>query len=863
MMTISEIIQKLHRTFPGGVELRFLHPTLYIVCVDARFEGASAEERQKLLGNIGQFSVDDLRVIRSIGVAELYLLTPAERAEDDASLGATNEGQHWLAWFTPSEFRGPAPILHPQSSKVVHFYGFKGGQARSTVLVLLAKALADAGYRVLVVDADVEAPSLDTILGVAADSPSATLMGLCGWADEVTPVAKAYAGEDQTGYVDLLACRPRSKAYDMDFAAFLLNASLNAKTLEQAATNLQSYVAFSEDGSVQKYDVVFFDHRTGLAPSILPIMKAWPGPAVVFTRLDAMSSDLPDTQVFDILLSHDTEIPGAFVTLSLQPNASRETIREAHGRTIERLLVSLSDAFARVSDEGEIDPLALEPHWIVWHYDPALLAQLPPAPKGLSSQNQQSLFELREILGLEESISPRLTTPTPKLTRSGATDEGWFIRTQDVDRLFTPNSQFLYILGRKGTGKTRLLRELQAETLGEPLLVASDYKGGGLQSLSVAFRQLFAKCGEDGDLFWWALLRAALECRSTYDESLEKKISDLCSVPNFDAASYGSVEDVVSTVRLQSGPRTFLVDGVETAVSATHLRAFVESLFKFMSTIQFDRFFDGKVTVRVFLRLDLAIGASENVDQQMEGRQLRLSWDKTSILNFVLARIATLQWFRDKFPAVCLDIEKNQHSILRGSLEEKEAEELLLRIFPRKLERNKLKTTTFFASYFSDSGDAANKASFYPRLFDNFLRRIDASARNEEAGKEPLKDDLLNSPFVLGAYDSASEEFISDVRDELYALLDLAKDASENRGLVNRFIDSFSGRRTPFLVEEEIANLGSSLNISIEKIRASMVKMKDLGVFEERDGYPGYWRSGRIYKSGLKMKYVRAQTPRI
>lgn len=275
-----------------------------------------------------------------------------------------------------------------------------------------------------------------------------------------------------------------------------------------------------------------------------------------------------------------------------------------------------------------------------------------------------------------------------------------------------------------------------------------------------------------------------------------------------------------------------------------------------MGVMQSNTFMSSLVTIRLFIRLDLAKGATQNVEQQMEGRQLKLSWDKTAILNFALARVASLKWFLEHFGNVCADIEDNRLKIVRASLQDEKAEELLLRIFPKSLDRNKLKTTTFFASYFSESGDTKSKAAFYPRLFDFFFRHMDTKAGNATGVKQATKDGLLNSPFVLDAYDLACADFWGDVREELYYLLDL--DRARNKEAINQFIEALSGKKTPFLLDEMVSELTSSSGIPAEKVRQSLIRMKQVGIFEDRPGYPEYWRTGRVYKSGLKMKYVRS-----
>ena len=52
------------------------------------------------------------------------------------------------------------PSPGPPSNRIIAFYGFKGGAGRSLLLANTAALLAAAGRRVLVVDADLEAPGL-------------------------------------------------------------------------------------------------------------------------------------------------------------------------------------------------------------------------------------------------------------------------------------------------------------------------------------------------------------------------------------------------------------------------------------------------------------------------------------------------------------------------------------------------------------------------------------------------------------------------------------------------------------------------------------------------------------------------------
>jgi MinD-like ATPase involved in chromosome partitioning or flagellar assembly len=72
-----------------------------------------------------------------------------------------------LAWTQPEIARPPWPLV-AQRPAIVTFYSFKGGVGRTTLLASTALQLATEGRRVVVVDLDVEAPGVSTLLGATA-----------------------------------------------------------------------------------------------------------------------------------------------------------------------------------------------------------------------------------------------------------------------------------------------------------------------------------------------------------------------------------------------------------------------------------------------------------------------------------------------------------------------------------------------------------------------------------------------------------------------------------------------------------------------------------------------------------------------
>jgi MinD-like ATPase involved in chromosome partitioning or flagellar assembly len=749
---------------------------------------------------------------------------------------------------------------------ITHFYGYKGGQGRSTVLALLAKALADDGHRVLVVDADVEAPSLDAMFGITADLYSQTLMGLCGWDDNLQPIA-AYAGK-YDGRVDLIPCRPRSENADLDFAVLAATSPLTPATFESAASLLRLFIKSDHSD----YDVVLIDHRTGIASSVIPIAKNLPGTAVVFARPDPNLSVLPSelVKVIRALLRETASVPGAFMSFSLDPNRTSANTPKNEARIRESLLNELADAYASRAEAGSSSASDVSLNWIEWYLDRALMTTTLPDVDQLFIDNRRTLNRLRETLALpigrkavQQPSTADFFSGAGKSYLSGARDLGPFLHIPEVDKLFVAGNTLTYILGRKGTGKTRLLREMAKQSFGIPLLVANDeLETIGLKSQSPEAEEWLTACDFDAKTFWWSLLSIRLTNIDHLDKgmdelirtSLDKKVN-----PRILARQIDLKKNIASF----SSNRVFLVDGLETLVPAALIKNFVGSLFEMMGTLQNDVVMSSRVTVRSFIREDLAADSIQNIEQQLEGRSLRLKWSAASILNFALSRLPSLDWIGKRYKNVCDEIKANQGEIKRSALSEIQATELLLKVFPSRLRRNNLSTATFLRLYFSDTGgDDTSKGTFYPRLYLSFLQKLDTLAASASV---PLdSDERIDSALLNRAYDEASNEFISETKQELIHLLALEynsksrpEDDETDATKVSKFISAFAGLSTPFIHDEIVRELVLKTNFTEKSVRESLQRMKAIRMFEERPGYAGWWRVGQLYKMGLMMKYVR------
>lgn len=859
-MTIVEFLRACRAKY-ARVEVRYAHPTLYVIVVDEIFKKASTEARREALNAaIETTDAELIRLENSSGIS-VELVSAEEFEVDLFFLQGREKDTHWLPMMD-SVVRDSLDTPSAELVNALHFYGFKGGQARSTVLGLFAKFLAAEGYKVLVVDVDVEAPSLDLLFEAAAFDVGSTLMGLCGWSDSFSAIS-AFAAHGTNGRVDVVPCRPRSENFDMDFAAFTVRASLDISIIRDGIAKLKHHV--SQMPVDDRYDIVLFDHRTGIAPSVLPAIREWRGPTVVFVRPDGLS--MQAGSAFASLFSQNPDNPGAYVAFTLDFDAGKTAARDIESESVQRLLQTLSEAIAKGAEPGGDEALvpadSLDKYWISWYADRALLTNTSPPVEDLIKANINSLRQLRDVLGIYKPSAAIAAVPATPIIRSpsGAVDQGWFIETPEIARLFLQNSPISYVTGRKGTGKTRVHKEMVHRGLAEPMFSAADFGEGGLLSISTKQEMLLDACGGDFKKFWWALLGISLESTpGASRDDWDALIDAWCGLAEAERNERASSYYVAKTFQ-GSGRRTFLVDGIETAVSSSQLPKFVEELLRFMLTIQSDSKLSTIVFVRLFIRTDLLQTSTQNIEQQTSNRKLDLRWDSDGIFNFVLARIEQSQWFNQNFGDACTQIGKRLDEIRAGRLRPDVYEPLLLSIFPQKLRRNNIQTITFLDTYFSDAG-GENKAgaSFYPRLFEQFVSKIESiSQLYAERGEPFVEEGRLVHTVVLEAHAEAAQAFADGVTQELSVSLDLDDDQNRNTQLVRELMNAFEGLATPFKFESTAAKIASTMEtaLDVNKVRGAMQRMRDVGIFENHPKRSGEWRAGRLYKAALRMKFGR------
>jgi len=834
-MTGKQLLEKLKEA--GKIDHAFRFPYAYIRCVNSEFEGIDDDERELIACEKMKQSVAEVRKAAADCLFTLQWLTPVEADQQPLE----NHGEHWLRAFLET----PLPVLNGGTGfspiRVAHFFGYKGGQGRSTVMACLAQKLAQEGTRVLVLDADIEAPSLDVMFGVKTNNLGSTLLGIVQKTPAIVAVP-ALRGRDG-GEVRLIACRPRESTYDIDFSAFALQTSLLPGILVEGIDRIREWAIG------QRFDVILVDHRSGMAMTTLTWMKSLPGPAAVFTKLDEQWRGAEGV-LREVLAANPTN-PGVVVTFKpdeeTEESFRRRTVHQRGDllRLVGETIARSAQPDAEVAEEDYLtDPLNIEDHWVLWPYDQAFRTTTLPDHPTLGSGTKAVLGELTRLLEI----------PLPgkkKLSGIGSRDQGDLIQTEALTKLRQPNNTIQYIFGRKGTGKTRLAKQLAVEHLGEALLVdANSDMPDGITTAEVEFSQARDRFQNEPEGLWWAILLAALQGGNTERSALRTRLAVVLA----DQLDFGTLRQRVIDALPGNGMRIFLLDGIETAFRVSEVYRFVESLFLFMLALQSDDRFGGRIEVKLFLRTDLANRSVQNLEQQVDGRAIYLFWDYPKILNFLLSRLPQLGFFRNAFPDTISEIEGMMSTIRAGDVTQQEGENLVMQLLPSRLSRSNILTSTFLRLHFADS--SSQGASYYPRVIDSFLGTLNTSG--EQKGSSSLVEGRLDQQLIIKAHEQASADYMNQIIQELQHLLDFNLNNPEaNRAKLDDWINAFTGQRTPFDMEDMEKHLSKRAGLDRAIARRCLEQMLNLGIFERTLDTPNIWRTGRLFKSSLKMKYKR------
>ncbi|NOU26763.1 MAG: AAA family ATPase [Polyangiaceae bacterium] len=171
-------------------------------------------------------------------------------------------GADWLA---------PPKVEAVDASKRFVFASMKGGVGRTTALCVAATELAAAGYNVLVVDLDLEAPGVGPMLWTTApelgvvDYLAATAVGVEVALTKILAESR-FGGDGHGGLIEVIpAYGASSLRKPENYLAKLARAVADVSVLEPRPMHSRVTALLQMACSARRYDVVLIDARAGLS----------------------------------------------------------------------------------------------------------------------------------------------------------------------------------------------------------------------------------------------------------------------------------------------------------------------------------------------------------------------------------------------------------------------------------------------------------------------------------------------------------------------------------------------------------------------------------------------------------------------
>lgn len=302
----------------------------------------------------------------------------------------------------------PWPLRTGQPA-VVAFYSFKGGVGRTTALVSCAWQLAEAGFRVAVVDLDLEAPSLGGLMAEGAErgvldylvdhlaTGSGVLDGLSvsaqGLGDVASRVFVYSAGALDRAYVEKLG--------RLDFSEEPFWASEAETHTEQALHSL-----FKQIKGESRPDYILIDSRTGFHDVAGLALTRLSHVAVLFSR--ASEQGYRGLELTVQLLSSPSLRCAVAHSMAPARRDSEEERMEREAFRMRSYDIFLERVYKEHFEDRDIPSVEAEDGLhspLVLHYDEALrnLGHLAGVRDQLFSADYKALMErVRELCSPED-----------------------------------------------------------------------------------------------------------------------------------------------------------------------------------------------------------------------------------------------------------------------------------------------------------------------------------------------------------------------------------------------------------------------------------------------------------------------------
>lgn len=565
-MSTAEIVESLRDQIGTDAEVSVSEDPFggfRIRVVSVSFDALSKAERRSML----------LDVVDDDDIAAYFLLTPEEVGGPEDSIREGDEALETLPLWadTLAESSGSDEITVRLASKlqaqlpppvVATFYSLRGGVGRSTALAHTAFNLTSQGLSVLCIDMDLEAPGLSSLFRVEeAARESRGVVDLLSTID-IDGIVPADLSEsfvpvptnNANSRLLLLPAGEISAAYARD-----LSLITPENWYREHANPLRLLIGgIRELDEKLRPDVILIDSRTGLSPIAAPLLFDVADLAII-TFLPHPQAKVGTGLLTRALLTARTDRESNRQAFTPEPRFVISPVAPSEdnfARAQQRAIDWIGDWLAPARDEDGAKPFDdIEEIVHVVGYNEEVAASDSASASGLHN----AYAPIGEwIAGLLESSQPGIPVEDPEhgvptklqvlesLRLTGRTADGQsvedlreiFVGTEAVSRALKPETRL--VLGRKGTGKTLLFRQIHNNDQIKSIAVTRPAgKDSGPLDLDAAQYLKFDAALDGAGLGWDAGWRAILVLSALRDGAISR-LSDMPELKVFEQAYRGS-----------------------------------------------------------------------------------------------------------------------------------------------------------------------------------------------------------------------------------------------------------------------------------------------------------------------------------
>lgn len=538
------------------------------------------------------------------------------------------------------------------SAAVVTFYSYRGGVGRTTALAHSGSVLAARGRRVLMIDADFEAPGLHHAFGVRVEGqPLLSVLGLLKTSSSVSALDVRDFLTRIPGYSDLYLLSPGEPTPEYVSKLAALDTGGWSLLPRNPAFALLDLLAASEI----RPDVIIVDARTGLAESSAPFLLGGTDHAVICFYPSAQSRAGTKFVVDAVTAAPSRRgLPvGLHFIATPLPQSRAASVDPALLEVAKTWAASWASGSSREDDSDDVDFQAIPYNTAIALTDdvvsdPALLNPyvaiadwLDPIEESVSYA-EDDLSTIRHELQFNAGNSDDPTESISEL----------FVETKDSRRVDDPRT--LLVVGRKGTGKTTLFRRLLTTQLAVAVTAPESLRTEAWWPSSPVWAQIDGL--EGGFAVAWPLLIAlrvvedaerrgflvddelSATARSVRAGSANGFLTLVRQVSSQPDAEINALTFLSRAAAPLPSPHRVVFDGLDTAFGYTKANRDLRTraLTRLMSLLLDRESSLPTLAFTVFLRTDIEEDLNFVNRSHLFGRTLNLRWERTAYLKTVL-----------------------------------------------------------------------------------------------------------------------------------------------------------------------------------------------------------------------------------